>query len=730
MKRTPPSTRDSRISIKRWIHKLHHNDRGAISVLVLLSIWCLVATLGMLWNLSEISVRRAQVQTAADSAAHTSALWMSRTLNQITAQNMLIVQDASAEVIWRATTPTQNNIDARLQWELARLDAILANQRQLRIQLPRFLNAIKTQYALLQSSLQLIQADVTNGNLSFSDPKAKAAFLFKLRQATYAANWVQTVFVPQLQALVDQVMNEKITQQMLEQARDYIQQEQAILQQMQDHTAPGTSQDVPTLMANDEQAIYQAEQALAATLPSTVNNATLDSAGGSTAISDIYHTDITLATMNNTTGASADVSAPVIPAEQVESLDDLDPINPNTGNMQIGYAPPPLTNPLGVNYNVPGGWGHCWAFPVERDLSARVLKDMQGLQSNYLQPIDTLRRQLALLWAKELGIILNVPALPPYISDDQPDPDTGTIDQIPILPVLTPTGSTGSKTAIDFSYERTKGQYLNDINRLISVLKNYAGLWTIFTQPYAVPQWWGQVTAAREFVLQELGTTKCFMVLQTYKLYPIPDWARPGLTDSLTEAVSWEIFRRNSRLWPLGVQAAFAYINDPQQGYPVNAIVDQMMSRPWPYEKAPPDQPVPPSPGISKPDRINYFTILAAARSRDETTPRMLLPGIFGQGKKLVAFAQAESFNWMEYNDYYGGYATERFDEISTNTFRTLMACPRAWRLSTAGGWNWQPRLSISDGLNKLNGNGANPELAEFLSDVDLKNTDNLVSIH
>ena len=662
-----------------------------MSVLVLLTIWCLVAMLGMLWNLTEISVRRAQVQTAADSAAHTSALWVSRTLNEITAQNMLIVQDGSAEVIWRATSDnagnnfhgTQTAIDQRLAWELGRIDAILANQRQLRIQLPQFVAAINTRYALLQSALSLIQADLNNGTLSFSDPTAKKAFLFKFRQATYAANWVQTVYLPQLQALVDQVMNEKITQQMLEEAKDYIQREQAIMQQMEEHTAPGTSQDVPTLMLNNEMATYQAEQALAATLPVTVNTATLSSAGGATSISEICHTDITLATMTNTTGTSANVTAPALPAEQIESQDDLDPINPNTGDAAIFYQPPPNTNPLGVNYNpfnpTYGGWGHCWAFPIERDLSARVVKDMRGLQANYLQPIDALRMQLAQLWAKELGLVLNVPPLPQTIPDDQVDPDTGKVDQIPVLPVLTPIGSTGDKTAIDFSYERAKQQYLTAINRLVGVLKNYAGLWTIFTEPYAVPQWQGQITEAREFVLQELGTEKCFMVLQTYNLYPIPEWAKPGLTDSLTEAVSWQIFRRNPRLWPMGVQAAFAY---EAQG--VNTIVDQMMSRPWPYEKAPPDQPVPPSPGISKPDRQTYFTILAAARSQDETTPHMLLPGIFGQGKKLVAFAQAESFNWMEYNDNYGGYGTERFDEISTNTFGTLLACPRAWRLASA----------------------------------------------
>ena len=728
--------------MNRWIGKLHNDERGAISVLVLLTIWCFVALIAMLWNVSELSVRRQQVQAAADSAAHTAALWMSRSTNEINVQNMLIAQDGSAEVIWRATVPTQAAIDARLLWELARLQAFLDQQRQLRNGLPGFINAINHQYSLLQSALQLVQADYDNGTLSFPDPKSKTAYAIKLRQAIYAANWVQTVFVPQLQALVDQVMNDKLTAQMIAQAQDYIAKEQAIMTAMETHTQPGTSQDVPTLMLTDQQAIFAAEKGLVAAVPATVASATTDSSGGTTSLSDFYHTDITLATMTNTSGASAPIAPPVKGADEVESDGDSgsDPINPNTGPASILYSPPPGTNPLGVNYNPfntkYGGWGHCWSFPIERYLSARVSIDMQGLQSDYLQPIDTLRMQLAQLWAQELGITLNVPQLPKQIQDPQLDPLTNQNDQIPILPVLTPTGASGDKTDADFSYERAQQQYLAAIQRLISVLKNYGGLWTIFTEPYAVPQWQGQIREARELVLQELGNEKCFMVLQTYKLYPIPQWAQSGLEASLTQAVSWQIFVRNRQLQQMGVGPAFAYL---QQDGGVPYIVNEMLSRPWPYEMTPPDQQVPPTRGMGKIDRQNYFTIMAAAKSQDATTPRLLLPSIFGKGQTLVAFAQAEAFNWMEYNDSYGGYATEKFDEVSSNVFGSLLACPRAWRLSTVGGWNWQPRLSVSDAISKINTDGdaneegvtfGNPEFKDFLSQAQLTNTDNLISIH
>jgi len=90
-----------RVSILRF----HQDTRGAVSVLVLLTIWSLVAILGLVWNTTEQSKRRTEIQTAADSAAHSAATWMARTVNAVDAQNMLICQDASTESIWRAIPP-------------------------------------------------------------------------------------------------------------------------------------------------------------------------------------------------------------------------------------------------------------------------------------------------------------------------------------------------------------------------------------------------------------------------------------------------------------------------------------------------------------------------------------------------------------------------------------------------------------------------------------------------
>jgi hypothetical protein len=45
-----------------------------------------------------------------------------------------------------------------------------------------------------------------------------------------------------------------------------------------------------------------------------------------------------------------------------------------------------------------------------------------------------------------------------------------------------------------------------------------------------------------------------------------------------------------------------------------------------------------------------------------------------------------------------------------------IVGSPRAWRLSTIGGWNWQAHLTLADALNKCLPN--NPEFADYLNEV------------
>ena len=407
----------------------------------------------------------------------------------------------------------------------------------------------------------------------------------------------------------------------------------------------------------------------------------------------------------------------------------LDPININTyedGDSDIVY-PFYWVNINGVlvkiTCNAPGGhgWGHCSAFPIERYLSSRVSDDATGLQT-FMSPIDALRQQIAKEWAEDLGIVLNVPPLPSSIPDTQPDPITHAITSIPILPDLTATTAGGDKTNSDFAYRRASGSYLSAIRQLINALTQYSGLLDRFTAPYAVPTWYGKLAAERYTVALRLGETKAFMVLPTYNLYPIPPWARGQMRDSLIDAISWQIYRENPVLWQIGPEAAFAQIETP-----ATEIAAEMVDRPWPYEKAPPLNPVPPAAGITRQDRGLYsaFAIIDSSRANGFKT---LFPFLFGANQSLTTYAQSETFNWMEYNDNYGGYYTEKFDEVSLNTFGSLLACPRAWRLSTVGGWNWQPRLSVADGLSgyadpKVSPNSA-ATVQELLGTAGVTNTD------
>jgi hypothetical protein len=197
----------------------------------------------------------------------------------------------------------------------------------------------------------------------------------------------------------------------------------------------------------------------------------------------------------------------------------------------------------------------------------------------------------------------------------------------------------------------------------------------------------------------QANTDRGFMVLSCYQLAPIPDWARPGMQASLTEAVFWQIYKQNPVLWRLGPWGAYALLvkYDLPDG-PQGEIANEMMSRPWPYEKTPPDLPVPPTRGMNTQDRLRYFTHVQFSLNHETKGLSLLLPSIFGGNVPIFTYAQGEAFNWMEYHDSYGSYFTEKFDEISLNTFNSLLACPRAWRLSTPGGMNWRARLSIADG--------------------------------
>lgn len=71
-------------------------ERGSVGILVLFMGLLIFALAAMVWNTGEITTAKIEAQTAADSAAYSSAVWTSRGINIVAASNMQILRDASA----------------------------------------------------------------------------------------------------------------------------------------------------------------------------------------------------------------------------------------------------------------------------------------------------------------------------------------------------------------------------------------------------------------------------------------------------------------------------------------------------------------------------------------------------------------------------------------------------------------------------------------------------------
>ena len=76
--------------------RLHRCQRGNVSLLVLFMGLVFYAVIAMTWNTGEVTAAKIETQTAADSAAYTSAVWTSRAVNVVAATNQLALRDASA----------------------------------------------------------------------------------------------------------------------------------------------------------------------------------------------------------------------------------------------------------------------------------------------------------------------------------------------------------------------------------------------------------------------------------------------------------------------------------------------------------------------------------------------------------------------------------------------------------------------------------------------------------
>jgi hypothetical protein len=176
------------------------------------------------------------------------------------------------------------------------------------------------------------------------------------------------------------------------------------------------------------------------------------------------------------------------------------------------------------------------------------------------------------------------------------------------------------------------------------------------------------------------------------------DLIRDGVPDVAAAAIAYQIVA------PTAQQAA-------------ELIAEEYVARPWPYEITPSMLPVPPVRGITREDRQQYFSVIAAARQTEATAPRLLASWLFNpDSTQLISYAQAETYNWMEFNSSYGG--GDRFDQVTPFPWGEgqFVGAPRCWRVCTIGGWNWRSRLSLSDALGPaLERNG---ELARCFQDA------------
>ncbi len=775
------------------LHRLHRDRRGNIGVLMLLTVWCLVSLMAMVWNTGEVATKRQNLQTAVDSAAQSEATWLARITNLVTAQNMVICQDGSMEAIWRAVPPADQRVRAELENELAEAQKLLSGDegfQKLRDQMLKKLQAVDTEYAQVSGALANVQSQAGGAS---SDPKINQKFGNDVRQAGVALNWTQNTYVngqppasnrqpnppgPRGEGLRQLVQNwspPDTEVKLIQAVIASLNQQLVVLGQFEARSAPGEAQNVPAIAAAHEAEVFDNERQMADQLSATALHQMKQHA-------DFYNVQLTLAVCGNgaQSNGPAQLQPPFALAADIPSVSHydslsgqtitIDPINVHADEAKI-WSPnvqaavphwllqmfPGLPAAYTINCNIADGWGHLYAAPIHRYFNERVGKDEQGLQI-YMQQIDDLRRQLAELLNQLRGLPpkANIASLPMTISDSQTNV-TGGYDLIPVLPRLTsPAGATDELRAAVDIYNKHGGTYTGAVRSLQAALVGWVHYYDRFTRPFAVSAWHGAVNRARALVLKNLGISKQFMVLATYQLRSIPEWAQAGASVSAESAIRDRIVTDN--IGPVSRAILSAMVgSDPRGaggGYLdptgkdqylgafysqwasavayqiVNTaaarvsplIAAEWVSRPWPYEITPPDQQVPPAVGMITADRQRFFTLLMAARPQQTTQPKLFMSKLMGnpQTPQLLAHGQAEAFNWMEFHRAYGG--GERFDQVTWGTEAGFVGCPVPWRLSTEGGWNWHPRLATADALSAALQN--NPELSDFFQQAGIIGND------
>jgi hypothetical protein len=829
----------------RLLHRLHTDDRGNLGVLLLLTVWALVALLGLVWNSGEYATRKRQVQAAADSAAQAGNMWVSRTTNSTTATNLVMSENGSAEVILRSVAPTTQAIQTRITSEQTQAKLLeqgnTPNDPEKNIPDCEYFEQLlgfgawsgNGQGDQLQSTLSNLTPPVQQAVqrvLPFLNKQQQQQVLDQvidhLRRNNVGLGWLNGTWVggqapasdmlpPAVNGGLRSTVSAWITGQVRTRLDDIISTvntQQSTLNAFEDQTAPATNGTTPEDLQQKRSEIFEYQQQIVAMTPSVVDEQR-------SALSTFYNCDLTYATPGHPSddGGPAMVQPPLQPASDVQSQSrsdsirekypeatlakfgtsdptvTIDPINVNVDNNVIWDpgatepAPPGLT--LGKQqfhgtFQVSGGeWGHVPCAPLSWYFNDRVSRDEQGLRTEP-QSIDQTR--------SSLGGRINpvpppptLPTLPRSIPDPQPKKPAIPIPPEAIGAIPTPQGLTAAdlanitqlNTQIS-QFNQNLRTYVNDLQGLQSSLQamynNVSTLATNASQQFADQTWLNSVNANRALVLEEMGNAKQFMVLSTYALHQIPDWALSGMHDNVYQYVYQQVIANNVgpltqqlqqqlKQWALGVlqaaaaaqpgtsgkssrqqiqsqaqqfanqnaSAAAQYIAQEAAAQIAEEVAGEWVARPWPYEITPPPQAVPPTNGLTADDRQHYFTVLSAAKTNDQSAPKPVLTQTFpASTTPMVAFAQGENFNWMEYNGTYGG--GDVFDNITQFGHGDMGGFPRPWRLSTTGGWNWQPRLALSDALYQAIQDG--PEFQSFLSQGGVTGNDqdsiNTLTLH
>lgn len=618
------------------LQRIHRDERGGIGILLLMTVLALAALMGLAWNTAENSIRRRHVQMAADATAHASAMWMSRGTNIISATNMLICQNSSAEVIWRAARDIGPIVKNRLDGEVVRVPRELARIQQRR------------------------------------DANRRAATPDPYLEITLSIE--ESVLLEIVRRIPPQ----------------YVYYDQLI------------AQIAPALAAMDESEfrvrrdeVFEYQTRVVDAVPAAVRDERA-SMGAQ------YKVTTAMATpgAQSYDGQTVDIPLPV------KVVTDCNVEGVVGRAVQVADFDP-NGNPR--DYTVHGGyWGEILCPPLNRYFHNRLSRDMGSTPIRpILRSLDDLRGPGDVDW-DELDLL--------------PPGDTILHLIVDATRFSAPPGMTEDEiVALWTAYDRARRELLR----------------MGFHSRFALPSFDSRVDHYRRIILTQMGVDPQWAFI-SYDRYYIPDWARPGVFQDAYDNVYRSVYNSNygrlwrgryeyyRRLWRLRIfpnptldaearrlATEFARRVATQGAQRIAAdVAPRWIARTWPYEIVPPETPVPPIPGLTDEVRWRHLTLLAAVQGTEDQHPKHFLPKLFTPPETAyVAWAQAESYNFHEFSDGYGG--GDRYDQWMP---------PRPWRVSTRGGWSWQPRLAFSDALGDAMYNS--DEFRAMLSETGVSGND------